>query len=204
MAGCEALVALGEVHVRSSAAVVQRDLRIMDLRAVAHLDLELERLTTSRRRRARHPVDGIGAELVASLVGARVAACRVEHVGLEVLLNDVPRAEGAKGVAQSGAEAASLADGVEPQAPVRADLLARLKLEDGARSLAEMVAEEVVVVELPEEADTLRESPGSRWQSDGNQMAFPSGGNQMAFRWRSDGNHMAIIWRSDGNRMVII
>ena len=77
------------------------------------------------------------------------AFAHIEDVALHVLLHRIPGST-------AEAKAVALADGVEPQALVLANLLARLKLKHIARTLAEITANVVVIVDLAKEADALR------------------------------------------------
>ena len=77
-----------------------------------------------------------------------VAMAHVEDVVLHVLLDDKPWTA-------AKAQALALTDGVKPQALVLADALARLQLYHIARVLAQITADIVIIIDLPQEADAL-------------------------------------------------
>ncbi len=77
-----------------------------------------------------------------------VAVTHVENILLHILLDYKPR---------SAAEAQSLAlaDGMEPQALVFADTLARLQFNHVARFFAQVPADVIVIVNMSKKADSL-------------------------------------------------
>ena len=78
-----------------------------------------------------------------------VALGDVEDVLVDVLFHHEPRAS-------AEVETFALADGVEPVAAVGAEGAACFELDDFPFALAEVAADEVVVVDFAEEADALR------------------------------------------------
>ena len=77
-----------------------------------------------------------------------VAVTHVENVLLHILLDYEPRSA-------AEAQPLALADGMEPQALVGADSLARLHLNHVARFLAQVPADVIVIVDLSQEANSL-------------------------------------------------
>lgn len=77
-----------------------------------------------------------------------VTMTHVENIVLHILLYHEPR---------TAAEAQTLAltDGMEPQTLVATDALARLHLNHIARVLAQVSADVIVIVNLPQEANSL-------------------------------------------------
>ena len=77
-----------------------------------------------------------------------VAVTHVENVLLHILLDYEPRTA-------AEAQPLTLADGMEPQALVGADSLARLHLYHVARFLAQVPADVIVIVDLSQEVNSL-------------------------------------------------
>ena len=81
------------------------------------------------------------------LLGA-VAVAHINHVILRVLFHHIPRTA-------AQAEAFALSDGVEPKSIVLAEFFAGFNLNNRSLFHAEMTADEIVVVDLPKEANAL-------------------------------------------------
>lgn len=162
LAGSEAFaVALGQLHVRLRAIASECDEGVVLMRAVAHLDLQRQRLLgfPGDRWRAGDPSDGLSTEMVARLVLRVVVPRRVQHVRLQVLVHHMPRAVRAVSIREDRAEPPPLAHRVEPQATVSADVGTGLIFDDGARALPEVLTEEVVVIELPRSQSSATKQP---------------------------------------------
>ncbi len=77
-----------------------------------------------------------------------VTMTHIQNVVLHILLNHEPRTA-------AEAQTLTLSDSVEPQTLVAADALARLHLNHIARVLAQVSADVIVIVNLPQEANSL-------------------------------------------------
>ena len=127
---------------------------------MAHLEGNLHRLLTGEGsiqptclggvlpRVVADEVAGLHTDVLAVLVGGVIALTDQDDIATDVLLHDEPGA-----TAQP--EALALTDGVEPVALVLTEDLPRLTLDDEPFLLSEGTLDELVVVHLPEEADTL-------------------------------------------------
>ena len=98
-------------------------------------------------RIARNPVHLVEAYRASILALSAIAAAYIDGIVGYVLAHDIPWA-----AAQS--EPLALADRMEPVAAVLAEFAAGLYLDDRPRTLAEMTADEIIVIDLAEKADT--------------------------------------------------
>ena len=103
-----------------------------------------------------------------------IAAADVDDVLLDVFLDDEPRAT-------AEIEAFTLADGVEPEALVLAEDLAGFEFDDRTFLLAKEALDELVVVDLAEEADALRVLAMSR-----RELGFFGNATHLTFGHRAD------------------
>ena len=88
---------------------------------------------------ARNPVHLVEHDFAPILFLRVIAATHVDYVVVYVLAHDVPRAA-------AQAQALALADGVEPEAAVLAQLPSRLQFNNRPGALAQVAANEVVIV----------------------------------------------------------
>lgn len=113
----------------------------------------LEAHTCRRARLApgveREEMEIVDGEVLAIGSGRLEALADVEYVGSDVLLHNIPWTA-------AEAQTVALADSVKPQSLMATYQLARLQLKHVARTLAEIAADVVVVVDFAEEADALR------------------------------------------------
>ena len=86
------------------------------------------------------------------LLGSAVAVAHIDDVVFHVLAHHIPRAT-------AQAQSLALADGVEPIATVLAQLAPRFEFDYGARLLAQMATDKVIIIDLPQETDTLAITP---------------------------------------------
>jgi len=77
-----------------------------------------------------------------------VTMTHIQNIVLHILLNHEPRTT-------AEAQTLALTDGVEPQTLVATDALTRLHLNHIARLLAQVSADVIVIVNLPQEANSL-------------------------------------------------
>ena len=121
----------------------------------------------------------VEVERLAILLVGVVSAADVDSVVSHVLLHHIPRS-----AAQP--QALALTDGVEPESAMLADFLACLQLDDVALLLAQMAADEVVVVDFAQEAYSL--------------AVLAVGVGQ--FRLLRYAPHLLLRHRADGERQV--
>ena len=124
------------------------ELAAHDVRSVAVLEHDVNGAVDTLPRVARDEVHLVKVERATVLLGRAVAVRDVDDVVIDVLAHDIPRAA-------AQAQALALPDGVEPVAAVLAQLAPCLQLDDGAGTLAQVASDEVVIVNLAQEADTL-------------------------------------------------
>lgn len=124
------------------------ELAAHDVRRVTVLEHDVNGAVNTLPRVARDEVHLVEVERATILLGRAVAVRDVDDVVIDVLAHHIPRTA-------AQAQAFALPDCVEPIAAVLAQLAASLQLDDGAGTLAQVAADEVVIVDLTQEADTL-------------------------------------------------
>mmetsp|Transcript_12060 Transcript_12060/g.28604 ORF Transcript_12060/g.28604 Transcript_12060/m.28604 type:complete len:267 (+) Transcript_12060:461-1261(+) len=143
------LIVAVQLHQDAPGPIVLK-LAVVRLGPMAHLALNGSVLRV--RTGAADPVDPAAREAPAHLLVRVVMLRGVHDVHVDVLPNDIPRPVREQ-------QARALADGVEPEAPVEAELPPGLLLDDEARPLAEVLPDKLAEPHLAEEADPLAVLP---------------------------------------------
>ena len=125
-----------------------RELATQKLGHVAVLECDFHRRVHSLPRIARDEVHLIEVQCVAILLLVVVAVAHIHHIIPHILLHHIPRTS-------AQPKTLALSDGVEPVTTVLAELASGLDLYYAATLLAQMAANEVVVVDFAQEADSL-------------------------------------------------